>query len=72
MDSFLADPPRDVRAPHDTDSSLAHANFLLARSFDSVKRDLIFEAWGTENLATRPRTLDEVKRHLMLEIWGVE
>jgi hypothetical protein len=43
-----------------------------ARTFESVKRDLIFETWGLGNLAARPRTFDEVSRHLMLEAWGVD
>jgi hypothetical protein len=45
---------------------------FMARSFESVKRDLIFETWGVGNVVAKPRTLDEVKRHLMLETWGVD
>ena len=43
-----------------------------ARTFDAVKRDLVFEAWGTGDFVPRHRTLDDVRRDLVLEAWGVE
>lgn len=42
------------------------------RTFDAVKRDLIFEAWGTGELPTPNRSFDEAKHDLVLEAWGVE
>jgi hypothetical protein len=42
------------------------------RSFEAVKRDLVFEVWGTGNQMERPRTFDDAKRDLVLEAWGVE
>jgi hypothetical protein len=43
------------------------------RTFDAVKRDLVFEVWGTgDQVPSKPRSFDEVKRDLVLEAWGVE
>jgi hypothetical protein len=42
------------------------------RTFDSTKRDLVFEAWGVGLPFPEHRTFDEVRRDLVLEAWGVE
>jgi hypothetical protein len=41
------------------------------RTFESAKRDLVFEAWGVGIPVPRPCTFDDVKRDLVLEAWGV-
>jgi hypothetical protein len=40
------------------------------RTFDAVKRDLVFEAWGGVPVPER-RTFDDAKRDLVCEAWGV-
>ena len=41
------------------------------RTFDSVKRDLVFEAWGVGDAVQVSTTFDDVRRKLMWEAWGV-
>ena len=41
------------------------------RTFDSVKRDLVFEAWGVGDAVQVSTTFDDVRRKLVLEAWGV-
>lgn len=41
------------------------------RTFDSTKRDMVFEAWGVGIPVPEHRTFDEVRSDLVLEAWGV-
>jgi hypothetical protein len=41
------------------------------RTFDAVKRDLIFEAWGVGDAVQADMTFDDVKRKLVSEAWGI-
>jgi hypothetical protein len=40
------------------------------RTFDAVKRDLVFEVWGGVPVPER-KTFEDVKRDLVCEAWGV-
>ena len=42
------------------------------RTFESARRDLIFETWGPGDMAPRHRTYDEARREAVAETWGVE
>jgi hypothetical protein len=42
------------------------------RTFESARRDLIFETWGTGDFMMKPRSFDEARRQLVLDTWGVE
>jgi hypothetical protein len=41
------------------------------RTFDDVKRDLVFEAWGVGDEVTNHSTFDDVRRGLVMEAWGI-
>ncbi len=42
------------------------------RSFETTRRDLIFEAWGAGGFAPTDRPFDAARHDLILEAWGVE
>ena len=42
-----------------------------ARTFDAVKRDLLFEAWGVGDAFQVHTTFDDVRRKLVWDAWGV-
>ena len=42
------------------------------RTFETAKRDLVYEAWGVGDEIPEPATFDGAKRDLVLEAWGVE
>jgi len=42
------------------------------RTFESVNRDLVQEAWGVGGPARAPLTFDEARRDLVLDAWGVQ
>ena len=41
------------------------------RTFDSTRRDLVFETWGVGIPIPERRAFDDVKRDLVSEAWGV-
>ena len=41
------------------------------RTFDSVKRDLLFEAWGVGDAVQANTTFDDARRTLIVDAWGV-
>ena len=61
--------------PRPLDASELHQCATCARwerrTFDSVKRDLVFEAWGVGDAVPVKTTFDDVRRRLVWEAWGV-